>query len=224
MHCKQWIFDMDGTLTDSMVVVWEGAPEALLARFGRTPKADLHETLLTMGMEDGAQYLIREYALPLDRNGYLDVMREVIAQLYEKVELKPGVRDTLARLRAEGARMCVCSNTWSSQCRTVLTRLGIDEYFDFYIEARGAMSKSSPAPFMEALHRLGGTEPAGCAVCEDALYAAHSGHHQRRRCPRFAPHLRPVPAGLDCTGLGAGVRFHKTATVRRSCNPGAAGV
>ena len=98
MHCKQWIFDMDGTLTDSMVVVWEGAPEALLARFGRTPKADLHETLLTMGMEDGAQYLIREYALPLDRNGYLDVMREVIAQLYEKVELKPGVRDTLARL------------------------------------------------------------------------------------------------------------------------------
>ena len=174
MHCKQWIFDMDGTLTDSMVVVWEGAPEALLARFGRTPKADLHETLLTMGMEEGAQYLIREYALPLDRNGYLDVMREVIAQLYEKVELKPGVRDTLARLRAEGARMCICSNTWSSQCRTVLTRLGIDEYFDFYIEARGAMSKSSPAPFMEALHRLGGTEPAGCAVCEDALYAAQT--------------------------------------------------
>ena len=35
MHCKQWIFDMDGTLTDSMVVVWEGAPEALLARFGQ---------------------------------------------------------------------------------------------------------------------------------------------------------------------------------------------
>ena len=176
MHCKQWIFDMDGTLTDSMVVVWEGAPEALLARFGRTPKADLHETLLTMGMEEGAQYLIREYALPLDRNGYLDVMREVIAQLYEKVELKPGVRDTLARLRAEGARMCICSNTWSSQCRTVLTRLGVDEYFDFYIEARGAMSKSGPAPFMEALHRLGGTEPAGCAVCEDALYAAQTAH------------------------------------------------
>ena len=149
---------------------------ALLARFGRTPKADLHETLLTMGMEDGAQYLIREYALPLDRNGYLDVMREVIAQLYEKVELKPGVRDTLARLRAEGARMCVCTNTWSSQCRTVLTRLGIDEYFDFYIEARGAMSKSSPAPFMEALHRLGGTSPAGCAVCEDAIYAAQTAH------------------------------------------------
>ena len=107
MHCKQWIFDMDGTLTDSMVVVWEGAPEALLARFGRTPKADLHETLLTMGMEDGAQYLIREYALPLDMDSYRDVMYEVIAALYEKVELKPGVRDTLARLRAEDRKSVV---------------------------------------------------------------------------------------------------------------------
>ena len=110
MHCKQWIFDMDGTLTDSMVVVWEGAPEALLARFGRTPKADLHKTLLTMGMEDGAQYLIREYALPLDMDSYLDVMREVIAQLYEKVELKPGVRDTLPGCGPR-ARGCVCAPT-----------------------------------------------------------------------------------------------------------------
>ena len=37
MHCKQWIFDMDGTLTDSMVVVWEGAPEALHRLGGTSP-------------------------------------------------------------------------------------------------------------------------------------------------------------------------------------------
>ena len=176
MHCNNWIFDMDGTLTDSMVVVWEGAPEALLARFGRTPKADLHETLLTMGMEDGAQYLIREYALPLDRNGYLDVMREVIAELYETVELKPGVRTMLAKLQAEGARMCICSNTWSVQCRTVLTRLGIDEYFDFYVEAQGALHKSRPDVFFQTLTRLGGTDPSRCVVCEDSLYAARTAH------------------------------------------------
>ena len=32
MNCKQWIFDMDGTLTDSMTAVWENAPLALLRR------------------------------------------------------------------------------------------------------------------------------------------------------------------------------------------------
>ena len=98
MHCKQWIFDMDGTLTDSMTVVWEGAPDALLARYGRTPKSDLHKTLLTMGMADGAAYLIREYDLPLKMEDYNDVMWDVITKLYETVELKPGVRELLARL------------------------------------------------------------------------------------------------------------------------------
>ena len=28
MRCKQWIFDMDGTLTDSMTVVWRGSAMA----------------------------------------------------------------------------------------------------------------------------------------------------------------------------------------------------
>ena len=94
MHCNNWIFDMDGTLTDSMTVVWEGAPDALLARYGRTPKSDLHKTLLTMGMADGAAYLIREYDLPLKMEDYNDVMWDVITKLYETVELKPGVRES----------------------------------------------------------------------------------------------------------------------------------
>ena len=176
MHCSQWIFDMDGTLTDSMTVVWEGAPDALLARYGRTPKSDLHKTLLTMGMADGAAYLIREYDLPLKMEDYNDVMWDVITKLYETVELKPGVRELLARLKAEGARMCICSNTWSAQCRTVLTRLGIDEYFNFYVEAQGALHKSRPDVFFQTLTRLGGTDPDRCVVCEDSLYAARTAH------------------------------------------------
>ena len=152
MNCNQWIFDMDGTLTDSMTAVWENAPLALLRRYGRTPRADLRSTLLSMGMADGAQYLIREYALPL----------------------RP--EELLARLRAEGARMCICSNTWSDQCKTVLTRLGVDDCFEFYIEAQGPLHKSRPDVFFAALQRLGGTDPHRCAVCEDSLYAARTAH------------------------------------------------
>lgn len=176
MHCRQWIFDMDGTLTDSMTVVWEGAPDALLRRFGRTPKEDLHAALLTMGMQEGARYLIREYALPLTETQYYDVMREVIAELYETVELKPGVREMLAKLKAEGARLCLCSNTWAEQCRTVLNRLGVLDCFEFIVEAQGVLHKSRPAVFAECMARLGGADPACCAVCEDAVYAASTAH------------------------------------------------
>ena len=176
MHCRQWIFDMDGTLTDSMTVVWEGAPDALLRRFGRTPKEDLRAALLTMGMQEGARYLIREYALPLTETQYYDVMREVIAELYETVELKPGVREMLAKLKAEGARLCLCSNTWAEQCRTVLNRLGVLDCFEFIVEAQGVLHKSRPEVFAECMARLGGEDPACCAVCEDAVYAASTAH------------------------------------------------
>ena len=65
MHRKQWIFDMDGTLTDSMTVVWQGAPLELLRRYGRTARPGIHDVLLSMGMVEGAHHLNPTYELPL---------------------------------------------------------------------------------------------------------------------------------------------------------------
>lgn len=70
--------------------------------------------------------------------------------------------------------MCICSNTWEAQCREVLSRLGVESYFEFFITAQGEQSKRRPEVFLEAMQRLGGTDPACCAVCEDAVYAART--------------------------------------------------
>ena len=183
MHCNNWIFDMDGTLTDSMTVVWEGAPDALLRRYGRTARPGIHDVLLSMGMVEGAEYLIRTYDLPLTLRDYEPAMRQVIRDLYKKVELKPGVREMLARLKAEGVRMCICSNTWAEQCEEVLTRLGVADYFEFFYTAQGAKSKAHPEVFREVLERLGGSGPADAVVCEDAVYATRTA----RQCG-FLPH------------------------------------
>ena len=176
MHCNNWIFDMDGTLTDSMTVVWQGAPLELLRRYGRTARPGIHDVLLSMGMAEGAEYLIRTYDLPLTLRDYEPAMRQVIRDLYKKVELKPGVREMLARLKAEGVRMCICSNTWAEQCEEVLTRLGVADYFEFFYTAQGALHKSRPDVFFQTLTRLGGTDPDRCIVCEDSLYAARTAH------------------------------------------------
>ena len=68
------------------------------------------------------------------------------------------------------------NTSWSEQCKTVLTRLGVDDCFEFYIEAQGPLHKSRPDVFFAALQRLGGTDPHRCAVCEDSLYAARTAH------------------------------------------------
>ena len=176
MQCKQWIFDMDGTLTDSMTAVWRSAPQALLARFGRTPEPDIAETLLTKGMQESRTYLIEHYDLPLTPESYDAALLEVINELYDTVTFKPGAQELLTRLKAEGAHLCICSNTWEAQCRRVLTRLGVADLFDFFITAQGASSKRFSPVFFEAMERLGGRDPAHCVVCEDSLYAARTAH------------------------------------------------
>ena len=208
MHRKQWIFDMDGTLTDSMTVVWQGAPLELLRRYGRTARPGIHDVLLSMGMVEGAEYLIRTYDLPLTLRDYEPAMRQVIRDLYKKVELKPGVREMLARLKAEGVRMCICSNTWAEQCEEVLTRLSVADYFEFFCTAQGAKSKAHPEVFHEVLERLGGSgpadargrtahgravAPAAAGVCEDAVYATRTA----RQCGFYLIDIEDETSAAD---------------------------
>lgn len=176
MRCKQWIFDMDGTLTDSMEKVWYHAPVAFLEYLGYTPRPGLQQTLLKMELDESAEYICKEYGLTMDEERFWAAMQVVVPQLYQTVCLKPGVREVLARLKAEGARLCICSNTWEAQCREVLGRLGVENDFEFFITAKGEWSKQQPKVFFEAMRRLGGQTPADCAVCEDSLYAARTAH------------------------------------------------
>lgn len=175
MKYNHWIFDMDGTLTDSMGI-WDEVPFALLEQYGRTPKPDLRQVLLPLGMAESARYLIREYQLPLDEANYDAAVMEAVGRLYRTVELKPGVRKILERLKAEGAHLCVCSNTWQPMCERVLGDLGVLDYFDFVLSAQDGFTKKEPAIFLEAMRRVGGHTPAECVVCEDAVHAARTAH------------------------------------------------
>lgn len=175
MKYNHWIFDMDGTLTDSMGI-WDEVPFALLEQYGRTTKPDLRQVLLPLGMAESARYLIREYQLPLDEANYDAAVMEAVGRLYRTVELKPGVRKILERLKEEGAHLCVCSNTWQPMCERVLGGLGVLDYFDFVLSAQDGFTKKEPAIFLEAMRRVGGHTPAECVVCEDAVHAARTAH------------------------------------------------
>ena len=225
MRCKQWIFDMDGTLTDSMTVVWRGAPLALLQRYGRTPKADLNDVLLTMGMADGARYLIREYGLPLTEAEYYDVMRDVIAQLYETVDLKP-VCALLAKLQAEG-RLCLCSNTGLTSAAPCSPGWASRTIFPSSWRRRACCTRAARRCSSSACTGWAGPTPRlrrvrGCHLrrfhCPQGRVhrAGRAGRRQCRRCPCHGAGVRPVPAGLDRTGLDKDLRNFSAKTRRCS--------
>ena len=175
MKHRYWIFDMDGTLTDSMPI-WAEVPYELVRGFGRTPAPDLGRVLLPMSALETAQYLITTYDLPLTIDSYTRAAMDAVDRLYRGVSLKPGVRQVLDRLESQGARMCVCSATWQFMCERVLGRLGVLDKFQFVLTAGDGNSKHQPAVFYQALSRMGGRDPAQCVVCEDALYAARTAH------------------------------------------------
>ena len=197
MHRKQWIFDMDGTLTDSMTVVWQGAPLELLRRYGRTARPGIHDVLLSMGMVEGAEYLIRTYDLPLTLRDYEPAMRQVIRDLYKKVELKPGVREMLARLKAAGVRMAVFSNKADEFARAVVAR-----YFDasLFEIVRGALpdvpTKPAPEGTRALMAALGVKPDGGVLYVGDSNVDVETAHN----------------AGLPCCGVLWGFRTREELT------------
>lgn len=169
------IFDMDGTLVDSMGY-WTGLAVEYLAGLGiREIPEDLPGRLMSMTMAQGAALLIQTFGLTVDAGELVAQQNAVMAQHYRRdIPLKPGVRAYLGALRARGVSMCVASATAEPLVEACLTRLGIRDFFQFVLSCESVgVSKERPDIFHLAARRLG-AEPGEVAVYEDALHAART--------------------------------------------------
>lgn len=167
MDKKYAIFDMDGTLVDSMPFWKHLASEYLQSKGILAVPADILEQIKPMTMSQSAALFKQEFGLTGDIESEMNAMME--DHYRSDIPLKPGVFEYLQAHR--DVRMCVASATAEHLMRSCLDRLGVLHCFEFLLscESVGA-GKDSPAVYLEAARRLG-AEPAGIAVYEDALYA-----------------------------------------------------
>lgn len=167
------IFDLDGTLTDSMYV-WDRLPEELVRQFGSSPAPDLSHTLRAMSSPQAADYLIRTYHLPASPRQLMGAMEELADREYrERVPLKPGVRTLLEHLKQLGVPCGVATASQEHQARQALERLGVWHCFSFVLSSTQYGPKTSPDIYLEAARRLGAS-PERTLVLEDALHAAQT--------------------------------------------------
>ena len=168
---KGAIFDLDGTLVDSMFI-WETFGENYLKSLGKEPKENLADTFKTFTLEQSAQYYREHYGITLSVEEIVDDINNMVADIYRtKVGLKSSVNNFLKRLQSEGVKMCVATVTDRPIAEEVLKRLGVREYFsEIFTCSEVGYSKETPEIYRTALHHLG-TEKAETVVFEDAFYA-----------------------------------------------------
>lgn len=172
MDKKFAIFDMDGTLIDSMGFWKNLATEYLTAKGIEEIPGEILERIKPMTMSESAALFKQEFGLTGDPESEMNAMMD--AHYRNDIPLKPGVREYLENLHRQGVRMCVASATAEHLMESCLTRLGVRQYFEFLLscETVGA-GKRSPLVYQEAARRLGAV-PGQIAVYEDALYAVQT--------------------------------------------------
>ena len=168
---KYAIFDMDGTLLDSMKY-WRNLGRNYLIANGITPPDDLEKHLEAQTLEQAAAYFIEELGLKKTVPVILQELDEQMAKNYrEDVSCKKGAREYLESLKKKGVRMCVASATPARLAMPALTRLGLDGYFEFFLDTLEAgLSKRNPEIYDLSAARLGGNRE-NTVVFEDAAYA-----------------------------------------------------
>ena len=171
---KGAIFDLDGTLLDSMFI-WDTIGEEYLRSLGKEPHEDLKETFMTLTLEEAAEYYREHYGVTLSVGEIVDGVNSMVEQTYRtKVTLKPGISEYLAWLKENGVRMCVATVTDRYLVEETLERLGVRHYFsEIFTCAEVGFGKDKPIIYQKALEYLG-TAKDETYVFEDMLFALNT--------------------------------------------------
>ena len=171
---KGAIFDLDGTLLDSMFI-WDTIGEEYLRSLGKEPHEDLKETFMTLTLEEAAEYYREHYGVTLSVKEIVDGVNAMVEETYRtKVTLKPGIAKYLAWLKENGVRMCVATVTDRYLVEETLERLGVRHYFsEIFTCAEVGFGKDKPIIYQKALEHLG-TEKSDTYVFEDLPFALNT--------------------------------------------------
>ncbi len=168
------IFDVDGTLLDSMPI-WEDAAAIFLKKHGVEAEPGLGRRLYAMSMEEGAACLRQKYGLRLSPAEIISGVSEVISGFYfREAPLKPHAESFLKALRAKGIPMAVATSNERRPVEAAFRRLGIAGYFtEIFTCSEVGAGKTEPDIFIRAAAALR-TPPQETWVFEDAFYAAYT--------------------------------------------------
>ena len=168
------IFDLDGTLLDSMDV-WESIDIDFLEKRGIVIPDNYIETVLSMSFPEAAAYTINRFSLPESVDDLIKEWNDMALCAYgNSVQMKPHAKEYLTALHKQGVKMAIATSLPVKLYEAVLHNHDI--YSLFHVRCSTdevAYGKSHPDIFLYTAKKLGAS-PCDCVVFEDILAAIKS--------------------------------------------------
>lgn len=168
---KYVIFDMDGTILDSMNE-WKNLGKNYLVGRGIKVPENINEIINSLTVNEATQYFQKEYGL---KESVEEINTAIIKMIEHKFRhelmLKPFVREYLQKLKNNDVKMCVATATPVDLAMQALKRLDVIDYFSFVVCCDDVgIGKTMPDIYHYAAEKFG-AEPNEIMVFEDSDYA-----------------------------------------------------
>lgn len=166
---KGAIFDVDGTLLDSMTVWWR-----VMIDFFEDNNLSLTDEKAAeykeMTLEESVPAIIEEFKLDITAEEiFAEFQSAMVREYRESIPLKPYAKEYIEKLHNSGVKIALATSGYESLCRAAFERLGIWQYIDACaFSSEVGVNKGNPDIYLLAAERLG-VKPEDCVVYEDIV-------------------------------------------------------